>query len=802
MSDLKFALRQLAKAPGFTAVAVLTLALGIGANTAIFSLIDALLLRALPFAEPQQLLRVYGDAPERQLSQLNLSVPKFRHFRDHQTAFSGLAANNGTGLTLTGFGDPVVVPAQRITANYFDVLGIHVAKGRMFRPDEQDTASVAVVSDGFWRNRLHGDAGVVGRTVQLDGEIVTIVGVLPPLTTLDVGPADIWTTRPFELADVPRELLQRGVSFLRTVGRIKEGTTLEAAAQDLRLLAGSYHATYPDKADSAWQASVVPLHEDLFGAFRPRLLMLLGAVGLVLLIACSNVANLLLVRFTGRRREIAVRTALGATRSRLVRLFLAESLAVSLAAGGLGALLALWGLQALPDLAAAGVPVVSIDLPVLGFALALSLASGALLGLYPAFQAARTGVAGALKEGGRGNTASREQNRFRSLLLGGQVALSLLLLVGAGLLLTSFVRLSRQPAGFDPRHLFTAAINLPPSHYPDAQREYDFANRFAEELRRTPGVKAAALSAELPLTGNNSRTPYAPADGAVPALNLRPFGLARSVSPGYLATLGVPLLAGRDFGVRDRADAASVTIISAATAKKLFPGEDPLGRRIYMGAANGTGTATEVIGVAGDVRSVSLAQDNSVEFYRPLSQRGNTFLQLLIRTDADPAAITATARLALRNVDAALPLTQAATMDAVFDASLGQQRLLLSLLGLFAGLALTLASVGIYSVVAWMVRQRTGEIGVRLALGATPRDILGLVLRQGMMPVLLGLAAGLLATLVFARLLAAELYGVTASDPLTLALASTLLAAVALLACILPARRAARVDPVSALRAE
>ncbi len=812
LTDLRHALRSLAKSPDFTAVAVLTLAVGIGANTAIFSLIDSLLLRSLPFAEPDRLLRVYGDAPERQLSQLNLSVPKFQHLRDHQTVFSSLAAHTGAAFTLTGFGDPVQIPGQHVTANYFDVMGVHLAQGRMFRSDEEDAAPVAIVSDGFWRTRLAADPAVLGRTLQLDGEPVTIIGVLPPLSTVDVGPTDVWTTRPFELAGVARELLQRGVSYLRVIGRLKPGVTPEAAAAEFKLLGESYRATYPDKADATWQVSLLALREDLFGSYRPALLTLLGAVGFVLLIACSNVANLLLVRFTGRRREIAIRAALGATRSRLVRLFLTESLVVSLLAGGLGVLIALWSLQLLTQLGAAlpAPPAVELNLPVLAFTLVLSFASGALLGLYPALQASRSGVAEVLKEGGRGNTASRAQNRFRALLLGGQVALSLALLVAAGLLLASFARLSRQPAGFDPRHLFTAAINVPPTRYADAQHQWDFYNQLAENLRHAPGVQQAALVNGLPLTGNNSRAPYARADGEVAPLNRRPLGLTRSVTPGYFATLGVPFVAGRDFTLRDRADAPQTVIISAATAKRLFPGEDPLGHRLLMGSNNGTGLAMEIVGVVGDVRSASLAQENNVEFYRPLSQRGNTFVQLVVRLaaapqnagTADAAIFTPTARTVLRDLDTAIPLTQPATMDAIFDDSLGQQRLLLSLLAIFASLAVALAAVGIYSVVAFMVGQRTGEIGVRLALGATPADIRTLVLGQGMKPVLLGLAAGLAATLALARLLAAQLYGVASYDPFTLGAATTGLALVALLACWLPARRAARIDPMIALRAE
>lgn len=560
-----------------------------------------------------------------------------------------------------------------------------------------------------------------------------------------------------------------------------------------------------EKADSTWDITTVPMRADIVGTARSPILTLLAAVGLVLLIACANVANILLVRFAGRRHEIALRHALGASRRRVVQQFLIESVLVSALASGLGVLIAVWCLPALTRLAQNFITFsadIQINLPVLWTTLGVAVLTGLLMGAYPAAQASRCDPALVLREGGRGTTGSPGQHRVRNLLVGGQVAISLLLLAGALLLATSFLRLQNQRPGFRADGVFVANLALPAARYPDIETQSRFYLRLAEEMRRAPGVVVAGLIQGLPLSGANSRSPYAAASGDAPPLKDRPLGLTRSVTPGYFTTLEIPLLAGRDFTERDVHNAPAVVIITRGTARKLFAGEEALGRRILMGTNNGVGLPMEVVGVAEDVRSQTLAQTAEVEFYRPVMQRQSAFVQLAVRTESDPAAFAATARQVLKGLDAGVPLNNPTTLDATVAQSLGQQRLLFTLLSLFAALALVLAAVGIYSVVAYTVGQRTGEIGVRMALGARPRDVLRLVIGQGMRPVLLGVAAGLAGCLALGRLIQSQLYDVSASDPLMLAATCAVLVGVAAVACLLPARRATRVNPVVALRFE
>jgi putative ABC transport system permease protein len=803
--DVRYAARMLVKNPGFTAMAVLALGLGIGANTSIFTLVYGLFLRPIPYAEPDRLIRVNGVAPERGLTGLGTSVPKFEHLRDHQEVFDGLAANFGSAFSLTGFGDPVQVLAQHVTSNYFDVMGVRPILGRSFRDDEEQTGPhVVVLTHAFWTNRLHGGADVVGTTISLDGEPYEIVGVLPRLPVADFGASELFVTRPYDLPGLTPENRSRGVSFMRLTGRLKPGISMEQARAQLATVLDAYRRAYPDKADTTWQASLVPVREDLTGTFRPAMLTLLAAVALVLLIACSNVANLLTARFVGRRREIALRGALGAGRAQIVRLFLIESTMLSVAGAAAGLAIAGFTLQTLPFITAANLPLddgVGLNREVLAFTVALALATGLLMGLYPAMQAARPSPVDALKDAGRGVSGSPSQHRVRSLLVAGQVALSLMLLVGAGLLVSSFARLKDQAPGFDPDRVLTAVLALPPAKYPAPDGQVQFYDRLAAALTAAPGIRAVAFVQGLPLTGVDSRAPYARADGAVAPLNERPLALSRSVTPGYFAALRIPLVAGRDFDARDARDATQVMIISRSTARKLFPNEDPIGRRMLTGSQGG-GILTEIVGVVGDVRSVSLAQANDIEFYRPAAQRPINFAQLVVRTDGEPLLALNLVRQAIRANDAELPINRPATLASLTDASLGQRQLLMALLATFALLAVTLATIGIYSVVAYLVGQRTAEIGVRIALGANSRDVLRLVAWEGLRPVTAGLAAGLAGVTALGRLLASQLYGISAFDPATLAAATIVLGTVAMTACLAPARRATKVDPIVALRAD
>ena len=806
MNDLRFALRQLRKSPGFTTLAVLTLALGIGMNTAIFSLIQDLFLRGLPFSEPDRVVRIYGEAKERDLKQLPFSVPKFWHYRDGQNVFSTIAADSGNGFILTGMGEPAQLLGGNVTANYFELLGIHPILGRNFLPEEDTKGDVVMVTESFWRKRFNSDPRVLGQIITLNGVPTTIVGVLPNLPISWFGrDAEIFANKVFEPSNITKDRLMRGISFMRCIARLKPGVTFAQARAAMPALERSYREQHPETADNSWASVLVTASEDVTGNLRPAFITLLAAVGAVLLIACSNVANLLLVRFTARRREIALRMALGAERRGIVRLFVLESTLVSVIAGAAGLCLALWTVSVVPQMAGQNVPLesgVSLHLPVHVFTLALSLITGLLMGLYPAWQSSRADLVDGLKEGGRGTSCSRSQHRFRSGLVAAQVGLSVVLLAGAAMLVSSFVRLSRQEVGFRSERVWTGGIGLPPAQYPDPASLGRFAERLQTELETAPGVEAVSMVDAVPLSGNYSGAPYARADGNPVPVNQRQLGLTRSILPGYFRTLGIPLLSGRDFTKQEKLDSPLVVILSNSTAKKLFPNENPIGRQILFGTDNGNGLPAEVVGVVGDVRSLKLAKANDVEFYRPWPQRSTPFLNVLVRSATKPEATAGTVRAALNKIDNGLPILQPDTLDAIVAQSLGQERLTMALLGVFAGIALLLAVVGIYGAVAYTVEQRTGEIGVRMALGAQTRDVLRLVVRQGMNPVLIGLVAGLAGTFAVGRLLTAQLYQISPHSPLLLGATAIVLAVAALLACLFPAHRATRIDPIQALRTE
>ena len=806
MTDLRFAIRQLLKSPAFTLLAVMTLALGIGMNTAIFSLIHDLFLRGLPFAEPDRLVIIQAEAKERNLEQLPMSVPRFWHFRDGQTVFSSLAADTGTGFIMTGTGDPIQLNGVNETANYMETLGVRPILGRLFLPEEEMKSDVALVSANFWRNRLNSDPQVIGRSVTLNGVPTTIVGVIPNPPVAWFGrDLEVITAKPFELPGLTKERLMRGVSFLRVVGRLKPGVTIEQARAAMPSLQQGYRQERPDNADNSWAPVVISAGDDATGDLRPAFFTLLAAVGSVLLIACSNVANLLLVRFTGRRREIALRMALGASRQSVVRLFVFESVLVSLLAGGVGTCMALWVVSVIPKLAVNNLPLedgIALNAPVLLFTLAISLLTGIAMGMYPAWQSSRADLVDGLKDGGRAISGSRGQQRFRRGLVAAQVGLSVVLLAGAALLIASFVRLSRQPSGFKADNLWVGGVGLPPAQYPDPEARSRFVERLLAELKAVPVIEASTTSDGVPLNGNRSSSPYARVDGNPLPLNQRPLGLTRAVAPGFLKTFGIPLLAGRDFDERDGVDKPLVVLLSKSTAQRLFPNEDPLGKRIFFGTDNNTGLPAEVVGVVGDVRSLRLDRANDVEFYRPWSQRSGPFFLVTVRTAVKPEGAAGLVRTALNKLDPGLPIIQPNTMNRIVDESLGQRRLTMTLLGVFAGIALVLAMVGIYGAVAYTVEQRTGEIGVRMALGAARNDVVWLVMREVLLLAGIGIAVGLPAAWGLSRYVKSQLYGIAPTDIFTMALATLGIAAVALLSGYMPALRATRIDPMRALRWE
>ena len=806
ISDLKFALCQLRKSPGFSALAIITLAIGIGLGTTIFSLINDLFLRGLPFKEPSRVVHLYAGDKSRNLVDIPISAPRFQYYREGQTLFEGFAAESFFPFTLTGIGQPVQVSGGRITANYFDVLGVQPILGRNFRAEEEEGADVAVVTKSFWQKRFGGDPNVIGRTITLDETPDTIVGVLPnmPVQWFGANPiAEVWTTKPFQIPGFSYERMMRGTGFLRVIGRIKPGITLEQVRAALPALDQDYRAHYPNKIDAKDTTSVKTLPQDVTENIRSGFAILFAAVCFVLLIACSNVANLLLVRFSGRRREIAIRMALGASRSSIVRLFVLESLLVSIFAGALGAFIT-WRLVPLvPKMASNFLPLegnaaTTFSLKVLAFTVGLSILTGLLMGVYPATQASHADLVAGLKEGGRGTSGSVRQQRFRKILVGAQVAFSVTLLAGAALLITSFIRLSQQNLGFQPNNLWVGAITLPVSQYPDEPSRQLFAEQTLAALRDTPGIESAAISSDIPLAGG-SRTLYARADRAAPAVEKRENAPSHDVVPGYLKTWGIPLMAGRDFDQHDVAEGRNVCLISQTGARKVFPNENPIGKTLLV---TSNSTPVEIVGIVGDVRSQRIAELSEMEFYLPWAQENFPFLSIAVRSNLELGAITKRVQSAITRVNPSNAIATPQMMDAVVAEALGQARLMTWLLGIFAGVALLLASIGIYGAVAYTVEQRRGEIGVRMALGAQTRDVLRLVVSQEMKPVLVGLAIGIASAFAVGRLIASQLYQVSEHNPALLAGSTVLLAAIALIACLLPARRATHVDPIQALRAE
>ncbi len=805
MTDLRFALRQLRKSPGFTLLAVITLTLGIGLNTAIFSLINDLFLRGLPFRDANRLVHLYANPKQLGVNQFPISAPRYMLYRDGQTIFDGFAAENGLGATLTGLGDPVQIAVFKVTANWFDVLGVTPIRGRNFLPQEEEGADVALVTEKFWQNRMGGDPNVLGRSVTLDGVAHTIVGVIPNLPANWVGPQgnEVWTTKPFVIPGFSHERMMRGTAFLRVIGRMKPGQTMDQVRAALPALDQSYKTQFPGKIDAELPTFIKDLREDVSGDLRPAFATLLAAVAFVLLIACSNVANLLLVRFSGRRREIALRMAIGASRASVMRLFVFESLLVSVLAGIVGAAFAWQVVPLVPKMAANFLPLpenyhVGLSLPLLGFTIALSILTGLLMGVYPALQSSRADLIDGLKEGGRGTAGSMKQQRFRKILVGAQVALSVTLLAGAALVITSFIRLSHTDLGFNPTNLWVGFVTMPQATYPDVAARARFGDRVDKTLKTVFELKNSTVSGDFPLAGGN-QTLYTRPEGNVLPVPQRAAAPSHDVAPGWFKTWDVPILSGREFDEHDVADHPNVVLISAAGAKKNFPNENAVGKTLLVTSGS---VPVEIIGIVGDVRSNRVAEQNDMEFYRPWAQENFPFMTITVRSHLKPDAVTKLVQATVNTIDPTLAIAQPQSMDTIVAQALGQAKLMMTLLGIFAGVALLLATVGIYGAVAYTVEQRTGEIGVRMALGAQTMDVMQLVVMQGMTPVVFGLVVGLAAALALGRLIAAQLYQVSAHNPVLLLGTATVLALAALLACLFPARRATLLNPVQALRAE
>ncbi|HET9210746.1 MAG TPA: ABC transporter permease [Thermoanaerobaculia bacterium] len=803
--DLRYAGRMLARQPGFTAVAALTLALGIGANTAIFSVVEAVLLRPLPYRHADRTVLVWESNRSRDVASNVVNPANFMDWREQAKSFDQMAAFADRRFNLTGGGEPEEVPAQSVTPNLFSLLGAGAELGRTFTPEDAkpDRDNVVILSHGLWQRRFGGAPGIVGRTISLNGRGVTVIGVMPAgfqwfirEKSLTGKPAQLWT--PLEFTEEQR--VRRG-RYLQAVARLAPGVSLAKARAEMDAIAGRLESQYP-KFNHGWGVNVVPLRDQLAGEIRPALLVLLAAVGFVLLIACVNVANLLLARAAGRHKEIAIRSSIGAGRRRIIRQLLTESLLLALLGGGLGLLLSRACLAALialspPNLA--GVGQAGLDLPVLAFTLIVTVLTGVVFGLAPALEASRVNLSGALNESGRGNAGSARGRRLRDALVVAEVGLALVLLVGAGLMIRSFLRLQAVDPGFDPKGLLTMRALLPASKYPDDARQIAFFREAAARLRTLPGVISATTVSALPFADLGAATSFAIEGTSFTHEADKPSTDVRVVDEEYFHTLGIPLLAGRTFTAREAVEDRKVAVINETMARKYFPGVNPVGKRILVNMT-AEPTYTEIIGVVGDARYSSLDGELHPMVYWTPPHLTYSAMTFVLRTAGDPADLAPAARREILAIDKDQPVSDVRTMEDWVSESLARTRFGTLLLGAFAGLALILAAAGLYGVMSYSVAQRQNEIGVRMALGARAGDVLRLVIRQGLALVLVGVALGLLGALALTRLLASLLYEVSATDPLTFAALALLLTAVSGVACYIPARRAARVDPLIAMR--
>jgi putative ABC transport system permease protein len=805
--DARYAIRVLAKSPGFTTVAVVTLAIGIGANTAIFSVANALLLRPLPYPQPDRLVLLSAEKKVAGIRGGPLTFPRVTFIQEHSRSFSNVAAFTNEVFNLSGRGDPEQLSSVRVSWNFFETLAVPPALGRSFRADEDQPsgAPVVLISNALWTRLFARDPSAVGAHLSLDARDYTIIGVLPPDFRFGFfgDTVEIVAPRVFDLNIITPQQVRGGSGFLSAVARLKPGVEIAQAQAEINALSAAYRAENPalPDADPAMMVAVGNLRDELVFNIRPAVLMLFGAVTLVLLIACANVASLLLSRALGRKREIAVRTAMGASRTELIRQLLTESLMLAMLGGALGIVFSSWATPMLASMAHDSLPrAVEIQTNgyVLWFTLAVSMAAGILFGLAPALQVSRPDLNSDLRSEGRSATSGRRRNTLRNLLVVSQVALSLVLLIGAGLLIRNFVQLRGAAPGFDPRNLLSMKISLPPARYAGAAKMTAFYDELLRSVRTVPGVLAAAESSALP--DNPIRfSPSLPEGQPQVPLMERPMFNIQTISPGYVEAMRVPLVAGREFTAGDDAPAPRVVMVNETAARRFWPRDNPIGKHILVGRAT---TPSEVVGVLGDMRNVGVAADVQPEIYLPFAQLPWPSMHLLARTAGDPSGFVAAVRSRVLNIDRDQPVTSIQTMDEVLETAAAQPRFTTALLGVLSGTALLLAIVGIYGVISYSVSERTQEMGIRMALGAERADILRLVLRQGMALAVVGIAIGLAASLALTRLLGTMLYRVSATDPMTFAGGSLLFALVALVASYIPARGATRVDPMVALRYE
>ena len=795
LQELRYSLRMLAKKPGFTTVAIITLAAGIGLNTAIFSVVNSILLRPLPYKEPERLVQVLETSSANPAS--GVSPNNLIDWRKQARSFEEMGAYWFWLFTLTGTSEPTEVSGMKVSANFFTVLGVTPLMGRTFLPDEDraDKSRVVVVSHGFWQRRFGGSGDVIGKTLKLDDGSFTVIGVLrPDFRQSELATnynAEVWT--PLEI-DPAANL--RGNRFLSSIARLKSGVSFEQAQAEMTTIARQLEQAYPN-TNKDRGVNLVPLHQQVTGNIRWTLVVLQFATGFVLLIACTNVANLLLARVTAREKEMAIRSALGAGRWQLVRLLLAESLVLSVTGGAIGLLLARWGVDLLVSVAPRDIPrldEIALDTRVLGFTLLLSLLTVVLFGLVPAWQSARVNLNEALKESGRGATRG---HGLRGALVVAEIALTLVLLAGSGLLLRSLIRMQNVDLGFNHENLLTMRVSLLDSKYAERRQIADYYEQLLSRVEKLPGVESAAITSSPPMIRmGNFLSPFE-IEGQPTEPARRPSARYGAISSDYFRAAGIPLIRGRAFNERDTRDATAVAIINDNFARRYFPNTDPLGKRIVIGRIN-----REIVGVVGNIKHRSPTESEEEKLYAPHTQNPQGTVTLFIRAAADPNNLVTAASKAVWAGDPDAAVSTVATMDQLLSDAVSRPRFNALLLGIFSIVALILASVGIYGVMSYTVTQSTRELGIRIALGAQPRDVLKLVVGQGLVLTLIGLGLGLAGALALTRLMGKLLYGVAPTDMLTFAGVSGLLVTVALLACYLPARRAMKVDPMVALRYE
>jgi predicted permease len=811
--DIKYGSRMLLKSPGFTLVAILTLALGIGANTAIFSVVNFVLLRPLGYANPDQLVMIWERNVKKGWSESPTSSGNFADFKNSVKSLD-LAAFTDTNFNLTGGDQPERVAGLRVSANLFSILGVSPIRGRYFSPDEDKPGAghVLILSYGLWQRSFGANPNLINQTVQLNGQSYTVVGVMPPdfkfppsfsanvaSSEETVTNADVWV--PLTTDDVP---LVREIRNLKMIGRLRPGVSPQQAQSETNAIASRLDKEYPD-VNAGLESHVIPLQEQVTGDIRLALLVLMAAVALVLLIACANVANLLLAKATSRQKEIAIRTAIGATRIRLLRQLLTESMLLGLLGGALGLVFAIVGAKTLVTFVSSNIPRLkdfSFDAKILIFTLLISLITSLIFGLAPAIDASKPNLNEALKEGGRGSGAGAGRNRIRNALVIAEVALAVVLVTASGLMFRSFMHLQSVNPGFNPQNLITLEVELPEAKYHADQQQIAFQQQLLQRVASIPGVQSAGTVDNLPFSGNSFNSSFMIEGRPIPAVTERPRAFYRVVSPNYFSAMGIPFRRGDQFNERETAEQPGVAIVNDTAARKYWPGEDPIGKKIKRGRPESKNPWLTIVGITGSASQLSLREESQPEIYVPYLQNTSRNFTLVARTTSDPRSVAAAVRKEVWATDKDLPVSSMKLMEELISNSTAQPRFYVILLSVFAALALILAAVGVYGVMAYAVTLRTRDIGIRMALGARPADIFKHILGQALILSLIGLAIGLVLAIASTRIMSTLLFGISTADPLTLGATAVTLLAVALVASYLPARRATKVDPMVALRYE